>query len=1086
MKDFVLLIVVLAAFIYGYFLMEKLDKFLKENQSQKLISDSKLRIGFETPAIIDSIADLLEQFSSEYPNYELNLFYGSVSEIINGLENNKLDFGFIIENSNDILKDEYCSLSFQIKQSVITPGSIDIAVHPINTIEKPARVIWQNDINCMKGLFVEKLRDFSERFLLSATRPNGKKKKRWYNLYIMFFAQGGDRMGENRHNPDQLLKAIQADEENRNKGHLKIFFGYAAGVGKTYAMLEAAHMAKQQGIDVVAGYIEPHARPKTAALLNGLEVLPTREVLYNGMILDEFDIGMALKRKPQLILVDELAHTNAEGCRHAKRYQDIKELLNAGIDVYTTVNVQHIESLCDTVSSITEIVVQERIPDSLFDNADQVELIDIEPQDLIDRLNTGNVYRQTQAKQVVENLTALREIALRRCADRVNILTENARIKNHGDYHTDEHILVCLSSSPSNAKIIRTAARMASAFKGKFTALFVETPDFSVMSEENIKRLRSNVRLAEQLGAKIETVYGEDIPFQIAEFARLSGASKIVIGRSSATKRHLLSKPTLTEKLIDYAPNLDVHIIPDTVSNAAVYQLRGGRKKNHIVFSATDTLKSTAILILSSLVGMIFHNLGFGEANIITVFVLGVLVTAVITKHQVYSLISSIVSVLIFNFLFTEPQFTLQAYDQGYPVTFIIMFLAAFLTGSLAIRIKNQAKQAAQSAYRTKVLFDTSQLLQQAKDKNEIVSTTSNQLIKLLGKDIVFYLADGEVLDTPHIFSVTEENLESCISENEKAVAGWVLKNNKRAGSTTGTLSNAKCLYLAVRSSSMVYGVVGIVMGEIPLDPFENSILLSILGECALALENEKNAREKQEAAVLAKNEQLRANLLRAISHDLRTPLTSISGNASNLLSNGDSFDNDTKKQLYTDIYDDSMWLINLVENLLAVTRIEEGRLNLHITEDLMDDVITEALHHINRKSEEHHISVESKEEILLAKMDAKLIVQVIINIVDNAIKYTPKNSHIVIRTEKRGKQAIVSISDDGNGIADEIKPRIFDMFYSGANQIADSRRSLGLGLSLCKSIINAHGGELTVSDNLPHGTVFTFTLPAGEVKVYE
>lgn len=814
-------------------------------------------------------------------------------------------------------------------------------------------------------------------------------------------------MGESRHNPDQLLKAIQADEENRNKGHLKIFFGYAAGVGKTYAMLEAAHMEKQKGIDVVAGYIEPHARPKTAALLNGLEVLPTREVLYNGMILNEFDIDMALKRKPQIILVDELAHTNAEGCRHAKRYQDIKELLNAGIDVYTTVNVQHIESLCDTVASITEIVVRERIPDSIFDNADQVELIDIEPQDLINRLNTGNVYRQTQEKQAVENfftienLTALREISLRRCADRVNILTENTRIKNHGDYHTGEHILVCLSSSPSNAKIIRTAAKMASALK-------------------------------------------------------------------------------------DYAPNLDVHIIPDTVSNAAVYQLKGGRKKNHILFSVTDTLKSTAILILSSLVGMIFQKFGFDEANIITVFVLGVLVTAVITKHQIYSLISSIVSVLVFNFLFTEPQFTLQAYDQGYPVTFIIMFLAAFLTGSLAIRIKNQAKQTAQSAYRTKVLFDTNQLLQQAKDKNEIVSATSNQLIKLLGKDIVFYLADGEVLDTPHIFSVTEENLESCISENEKAVAGWVLKNNKRAGATTGTLSNAKCLYLAVRSNSIVYGVVGIVMGEIPLDPFENSILLSILGECAMALENEKNAREKQEAAILAKNEQLRANLLRAISHDLRTPLTSISGNASNLLSNGDSFDNDTKKQLYMDIYDDSMWLINLVENLLAVTRIEEGRLNLRIMEDLMDDVITEALHHINRKSEEHHISVESKEEFLLAKMDAKLIVQVIINIVDNAIKYIPKNSHIVIRTEKQGKQAIVSISDDGNGIADEIKPRIFDMFYSGANQIADSRRSLGLGLSLCKSIINAHGGELTVSDNLPHGTVFTFTLPAGEVKVYE
>lgn len=899
-------------------------------------------------------------------------------------------------------------------------------------------------------------------------------------------------MSESRLNPDELLKVIQVEKENQTKGHLKIFFGYAAGVGKTYAMLKAAHIAKNHGVDVVAGYIEPHARPETAALLNGLELLPVKEVEYNGITLHEFDIDTALKRKPQLMLVDELAHTNAQGCRHTKRYQDIKELLNAGIDVYTTVNVQHIESLCDVVASITEVFVRERIPDSLFDNADQVELVDIEPQELIDRLNAGNVYKEAQAKQAVENffsvenLTALREIALRRCADRVNILTENARLKSHGNYHTDEHILVCLSSSPSNAKIIRTAARMATAFKGTFTALFVETPDFSVMSEENVKRLRSNMRLAEQLGAKIETVYGEDVSFQIAEFARLSGVSKIVIGRSSGVKRHLFSKPTLTEKLIASAPNLDVHIIPDTVSNEAVYRFRTAKKRNHIIFSAADILKCIVILFVSSLIGTIFENLGFAEANIITVFVLGVLVTSVITKNQIYSLISSIVSVLVFNFLFTEPKFTLHAYDQGYPVTFLIMFLAAFLTGSLAIRLKNQAKQAARAAYRTKVLFDTNQLLQQSNDRNEIVSVTSNQLLKLLGKDIVFYLADKEKLEEPHIFSATNENLEMCTSDNEKAVAGWVFKNNKRAGATTETLSSAKCLYLAVRVNNTVYGVVGIVMGEKPLDPFENSILLSILGECALALENEKNAREKEEAAVIAKNEQLRANLLRAISHDLRTPLTSISGNASNLLSNGESFDTDTKKQLYTDIYDDSMWLIGLVENLLAVTRIEEDRLNLNISQNLIDDVITEALHHINRKSVEHHITVENEDEFLLAKMDAKLIVQVIINLVDNAIKYTPQNSHIEIRTEKHGDKVVVSVADDGDGIPDEMKPRVFDMFYSGANKIVDSRRSLGLGLSLCKSIINAHSGEITVSDNQPHGTVFTFTLPIGEVKVYE
>ena len=765
-------------------------------------------------------------------------------------------------------------------------------------------------------------------------------------------------------------------------------------------------------------------------------------------------------------------------------------MLNAGIDVYTTVNVQHIESLNDTVASITGIMVHERIPDSVFDNANQVELVDIEPQELIDRLHAGNVYNSVQAERATENfftaenLTALREIALRRCADRVNLLTETVRIKSHSDYHTDEHILVCLSSSPSNAKIIRTAARMASAFKGAFTALFVETPDFQVMPEKDVKRLRSNMRLAEQLGAKIETVYGEDVSVQIAEFARLSGVSKIVIGRSAATRKSIFSKPTLTEKLIASVPNLDVHIIPDTKGKSSVYRAKKARKKNEIVFSVLDFLKSVAILILSSCIGLLFRYLGFAEANIITVYVFGVLITSVVTRHRIYSLISSIVSVLVFNYFFTDPQFT---YDKGYPITFLIMFLAALLTSSLAVKLKNHARQTAQAAYRTKVLFDTNQLLQQAKGKNEIVSATANQLIKLLGKDIVFYLAENKKLSEPHIFTVSDDKTnEEITSTNEKAVAEWVQKNNKHAGATTETLSSAKCLYLAIRVNNCVYGVVGIYIGKEPLDSFEKSILLSILGECAMSLENEKNAREKEEAAILAKNEQLRANLLRAISHDLRTPLTSISGNASNLLSNGNSFDEATKKQLYTDIYDDSMWLINLVENLLSVTRIEEGRLNLHITEDLVDDVISEALHHVNRKSIEHHISVQNKEDYLLAKMDAKLMVQVIINIVDNAIKYTPKGSNILIKTWKQGDKAIISIADNGDGIPDDMKERVFDMFYSGANKIADSRRSLGLGLSLCKSIVNAHGGKIAVSDNTPHGTVFTITLPAGEVEIHE
>lgn len=900
-------------------------------------------------------------------------------------------------------------------------------------------------------------------------------------------------MKTNERNPEVLLKYLKEEEEKKSRGHLKIFFGYAAGVGKTYAMLEAAHVAKDRGIDVVAGYIEPHARPQTTALLANLEILPKLTVKHNNIELHEFDIDNAMKRKPQLILVDELAHTNAYGSRHDKRYQDVEELLKAGIDVYTTINVQHIESLNDMVASITGIAVRERIPDSVFDNADQVEMIDIEPQDLIDRLKSGNVYHENQAQRAVqnfftiENLTALREIALRRCADRVSLLSDNERIKSHSDYHTDEHILVCISASPSNTKIIRTAARMAHAFRGSFTGLFVETPEFSSMNKEDVKRLRANIRLAEQLGAKIEIVYGEDIPFQIAEFARLSAVSKVVIGRSSVAKRHFFGKMTLTEKLIASAPNLDIHIIPDSSNARPSYHSKSFRNHLGLVFSVSDIAKSMIVLIVTSLIGLLFYHLDFEESNIITIYVFGVLLTSVITKNRIYSLISSIVSVLIFNFLFTIPRYSFLAYDKGYPITFLIMFLSALMTSSLAIKLKNHAKQAAQSAFRTKVLLDTNQALQQAQTREDIMRVTAKQLITLLKTDIVTYFADKNALINPCFFSEDEEkDGKQFFTENEKAVASWVLKNNKHAGATTQTLSNAKCLYLAIRVNNNVYGVVGIVIGEQPPDAFEKSIVLSIIGECALALENKKNAIEKEQAAILAKNEQLRANLLRAISHDLRTPLTSISGNASNLLSNGDSFDKETKQQLYTDIYDDSMWLINLVENLLSVTRLEESKVNLSFTSELIDDVITEALRHINRKSVEHHITVQHEDEFLLAKMDPKLIVQVLINIIDNAIKYTPVHSNIKIHTKKQSGFAVISISDDGNGIPDDIKSKVFDMFYCGANKVVDSRRSLGLGLSLCKSIINAHGGKICVTDNIPHGTIFTFTLPAGEVNLYE
>lgn len=533
--------------------------------------------------------------------------------------------------------------------------------------------------------------------------------------------------------------------------------------------------------------------------------------------------------------------------------------------------------------------------------------------------------------------------------------------------------------------------------------------------------------------------------------------------------------------------NFEGYVIPDADSEVTYYRNIRTKAKKRIVFSIWDMIKSVGILVIASIVGFLFYNWGFDEANIITVYVLGVLLISVFTSNRIYSLLSSVVSVLVFNFLFTEPQFTLLAYDKGYPVTFLIMFAAAFLTGSLALKLKQSAKHSAHAAFRTRILLDTNQLLQKSSGRDEIICATANQLTKLLNRDIIMYPAEKEALLEPRLFQSSGERMDcDCLSDNEKSVADWVFRNNKHAGATTDIHSDAACLYLAIRINDRVYGVVGIVMKDGALDDFENSIVLSIIGECALALESDKNAKEKEEAAILAKNEQLRANLLRTISHDLRTPLTSISGNASNLISNGDSFDDQTKNQLYKDIYDDSMWLINLVENLLSVTRLEENQLNLNITEDLLDDVITEALRHINRQSAEHHITVQNENEILLVRMDARLIVQVVINLVDNAIKYTPKGSNIMIKTQKDKDQAIVSVSDDGDGISDEMKPRVFDMFYSGSNKVADSRRSLGLGLSLCKSIITAHGGTITVSDNMPHGAVFTFTLPTVEVQIHE
>ena len=879
---------------------------------------------------------------------------------------------------------------------------------------------------------------------------------------------------------DAVASAGQAT--GRKQGKLTIFASYFSGAGKSYAMLESAREAKQAGLDVAIGILSDTQWPQTTALAETFEVLPCKKVARDGHIADEIDLDACLQRHPQLIVIEDLSHWNADACRHMKRYQDIEELRKAGIDVYTTLDIYHIESIQDTVFSILGTSVPERIPDRVFDQADQVEFIDLEPQRLRQRLMDGHKEALLEGCSLSQ-LSALREVGLRRCADRAALYTHE---KMQTEYRTHEHILVCLSSAPSNEKIIRTAARMAGAFRCGFTALFVETKAFQWMNARDKQRLQGNMRLAQQLGASIETVYGDDVAYQIAEFSRLSGVTKIVLGRSGIPHRLLLRKPSLTERLIELTPELDIHIIPDNGVNRLLDTKH--REVMHMPsISVLDLLKSAGILVLVTLIGLLFYNFGFTEANIITLYILGVMLISVYTRSSICSLVASIASVLTFNFLFTVPRFTLQAYDSEYPITFLVMFLASLLTGSLASKLKSHAKRSAQVAWRTKLLFETSQNLQRAHTQEEIISVTAKQLLKIFQRDIVVYSIDESGLLEPEIFLVDEAaSPQRYTTAKEREVARWVLSNNKRAGAGTETLPDARCTYLSIRTGERVYGVVGIAASDKPLDSFESSILLSVLGECALALENQKNVEEKEAAAVLAKNEQLRANLLRSISHDLRTPLTSISGNASNLLSNGPLFDAKTKEQMYADIYDDAMWLINLVENLLSVSRLEQGRMNLHLSTELIDEVVAEALRHINRKRAEYHFHVQSSDDYLLAQMDAKLIVQVLINILDNAMKYTPPGSDIEIGWKQEGTFIYISVADNGPGIPDQAKPHIFDMFYSASNQIADSRRSMGLGLALCKSIVNAHGGEIVVSDHKPHGSIFTFSVPAGEVELHE
>lgn len=661
-------------------------------------------------------------------------------------------------------------------------------------------------------------------------------------------------MREGRQNSEQLLRKLQYEESQKIRsahGKLKIFLGYAAGSGKTYAMLEAAHEAKNHEIDVVSGYIEPHDRPDTQKLMKGLETLPVLEVQYKGVTFREFNLDAALRRRPKLILVDEFAHTNAKGCRNEKRYRDIQELLWAGINVYTTMNIQHLESLNDVVENITHIHVRERVPDSVFDHADQVEIIDIEPDGLIDRMKEGKIYRKAQAERALENffrrekLVALREITLRRMAERVkHVAQEERALRGNLDYHTGEHILVCISAAASNTKVIRAASRLAYAFQCQFTGLYVETPDFQEADNQTKERLQEHMELAKTLGAKIVTVFGEDVGRQIAKYAVLSNVSKVVIGRTN--HRFLFERPgsEILGKLSDMAPNIDVYVIPD---------IKGERPQRKKVMArrhsgnwkdlGRDLAEITAVMVFTTLAAYALQQWNLPESNIIMVYILGVLLSSYIADQRIYAVYSSAVGVLAFNFFFTEPYFTLKAYDRGYPTTFVMLFIVGLSTATLTRKLKQQSSENAKKAYRTEILLENSQRLRRCKSEKEVWNQIAVQSEKLLELSLMVYPVNPNGLPEEPLLcprkGVEKSALSQYIDTQEKAVVQWVIANNHRAGACTQTLPDAKAMYLPIQDENEVKGVMGIVLEErrqIPESKYE--LLIAMLNEAGVKLQD--------------------------------------------------------------------------------------------------------------------------------------------------------------------------------------------------------------------------------------------------------
>src|SRR6266404_4268891 len=878
-------------------------------------------------------------------------------------------------------------------------------------------------------------------------------------------------MPDRRPDPDELLVRVREQEARRTRGKLKVFFGAAAGVGKTYAMLEAARSQRAGGVDVVAGVVETHHRAETEALLAGLEILPRRRVEYRGSTLEEFDLDAALARRPAVLLVDELAHTNAPESRHPKRYQDVLELLDAGLNVYTTLNVQHLESLNDLVAKITGVVVRETVPDSMLDQADDVELVDLPAEDLRRRLKEGKVYVPEQAAEAAEhffregNLIALRELALRHTAERVDAKMQRYRREHAIDtvWPVTERVMVCVGPSPAGARLVRAGHRLAAQLAAPWVVAYVETAAQRSLGAEDRARVAQTLRLAESLGAETVTLTGTRMSDEILAYARSRNVSKIVIGNPTRGFWQRVFLGSIVDTLVRGSGEIDIYVISGdgtpTPTPRTRTRPRAGRPLPY------------AAAIATLLAWLMFPR--FELSNIVMVYLLGVVVVAM-RFGRAASVLASLLSVAAFDFFFVPPYFTFAVSDSQYLVTFLVMFVVALVISGLTVRTRDQAEAARTQERRTAALFSLSRELAAAREIAPLLEAAVRHLSEVFGARIVILLPDATGRLEQRAGQLAPFNMDA----SDLAVAQWGFEHRAAAGSGTDNVPGAQMRFEPLTSSRGVVGVVGMRPAEPhAFDvPEQEHLLETFVSQVAVAVDRALLADEAQAAQVRVEAERVRNALLSAVSHDLRTPLTAITGAASAALEGEARIDAVTRRELLESIRDEAERLNRLVNNLLDVTRLESGSLRLRREWIPVEELVGVALARLAAPLRERKVTTRLPEDLPPVHVDGLLVEQVFINLIENATKHTPAGQPIDVEARREGNEVVVEIADRGPGLPAGEEQKIFDKFYG-----VGAAGGAGLGLTICRAIVEAHGGRIGGQPRPGGGAIFRFSLPAGE-----